>query len=270
MGKPFFLLTVMLLSFMTNAHTCFRERKKMTQDDFTVAYSHYQALGNQNKNIIIMPPTGGINVLDRSYARLFCEYGFNVFVPESWTGDDEYNLEYGIHNRLYQRTQKSIDLILSTIPQNDFVGILGTSVGGLHSATAIGRNSRLQAGFVITGGVDIAAIIVYSEQLAMREAKMKRMQAFGLKSDKEYVTQLRPHILLDGIHFQGHVGKKLGMVIATEDTVVPAKNQFLLRDLWKPQKTILMQGNHFWSIIKTWLFHRQEIVHFFLEAAHRA
>jgi hypothetical protein len=246
------------------AKNFFPERKAIHDNDFSVTFAHYRA--HSPKHILIIPPTGGINFIDESYARNFCAHGFNVMVLERWSGDDEYVYDLGIHNRLYSRVQRAIDVVMAKIPAGDFVGILGTSIGGMHAATAIGRVPRLRAGFVITGGIDIPSIIVRSEQMAMIEGKRKRYELYDYKNDEEYLTQLRPEIKLDGIHFQGHMGKHLGMAIASKDTVVPFHNQELLKNLWHPRKIIIRNSNHFWAIISTWLFHTREIVQFFEEA----
>ncbi len=101
----------------------------------------------------------------------------------------------------------------------------------------------------------------------MLDGKAKRYELFKMKDDADYEKQLRPHILLDAVHMKGHEGKKLGMILATQDTVLPVKNQRILQNIWQPQKLIVLENDHFWAIIKSWLFYQDEIVDFFVESA---
>lgn len=240
---------------------CARKSEKISESDFTVKFTTYRT--DSKLHVILMPPTGGMNFIDRSYARQFCHDGMSVYILESWTGDDEYVIDYSIHNRLYARAQRAIQLVLDSIPNDEVVGILGTSVGGLFAAQAIGSKPRLQTGFSIVGGAHIAEIIVKSTQGAMQKAKEVRKEAFGIKSDEEYLRELDPHIRIDPYYMDGHKGKTLGVVYSPIDAVVPAKNQKLLTDIWKPEKVITIDHNHMWTIIATWLLHQKEISDFF-------
>lgn len=100
------------------------------------------------------------------------------------------------------------------------------------------------------------------------DAKKKRFQIHGFKSNQEYIQALKPHLPLDPLTLpQPSAGKPLGMVIATADTVVPTRNQMLLKKVWLPGMILEVSGNHKFSIIKTWLFHKKKIVDFFRTAS---
>lgn len=250
----------MLIPFSFGSN-CRRDSEKITQDDFTVNFTTYRT--DSRLHVIIMPPTGGMNFIDRSYGRQFCHDGMNSYILENWTGDDEYVIDYTIHNRLYARAQRAIQLIVDSIPEGDSVGILGTSVGALFTAQAIGSKPRLQTGFSIVGGAHIAEIIVTSAQGAMEKAKEVRRKEFHFSSDEEYLKELDPFIKIDPFYMDGHKGKTLGVVHSPLDIVVPAKNQRLLMDIWKPEKIITINHNHMWSIVEAWLLNQKEISDFF-------
>lgn len=253
------------LLMISDAHACDHQQIKLNHEGFEVTVAQY--LTDSNKHIIIIPPTGGINFLDRSYAKNFCQAGFNAHVIERWSDDDEYNLELSIHTRFYARAQRAIEATINSLSAAEFIGMLGTSVGGLHTAVAVGRLEQINAAFVITAGADIAEVIVTSEQQAMVDAKEKRIKMYSFKNEEEYLQKLRPNIVLEPLKFDKHKAKHLGMVYASADTVVPAKNQKLLMDLWQPQKVIEMSNNHMWSIIKSWLFYQDDIIRFFKTAS---
>lgn len=243
---------------------CLRNSEKITLDDFTVKFTTYRT--DSKLHVIIMPPTGGMNFIDRSYARQFCHDGMSTYILENWSGDDEYVIDYSIHNRLYGRAQKAIQMVLNSIPEGEPVGIFGTSVGGLFTAQAIGSKPRLQTGFSIVGGAHIAEIIVRSTQNAMEKAKEVRRKEFHFKTDDEYLQELDPHIKIDPYYMDGHKGKTLGMVYSPLDSVVPAENQRLLMDIWRPEKVITINHNHMWSIVEAWFLHQKGISLFFKES----
>ncbi len=242
------------------AKDCFSEEKKIEHEDFYMTAKFYPYEGSK-QTIIIMPPTGGTNVIDRSYARILCSEGFNVYILDKFTGYDEYNLDLEIHRRYYGRTQRAVDLILSDIPQDHTVSILGTSVGALHAAISTGRIERIKKALIITGGADITGLIVDSDQEIMRVAREKRNKMFGFKTRDDYYSELKKHIELDPLFFEaGYPGKKISMVIADNDTTVPGPYQRLLQKIAKPKRILEMSDNHFWAIVKTWLFHRKFVI----------
>ncbi len=213
------------------------------------------------KALLIIPPTGGTNIIDRSYARTFCAEGYNVYILDHFTDSDEYNLDLDIHKRFYARTQRAIELILSQIPQTHTIGLLGTSVGAFHAAIAAGRNERVGNALLITGGADIAAIVVDSDQEAMRIARRKRNEMFGFKNRDEYYNELRKHIELDPLNYgPQYARKKISLVFATKDTTVPVANQKLLRMVTNSHRVLELHDDHFWAIVKTWLFYKDFVV----------
>lgn len=243
-----------------HARDCFFEKRDFSQEDFFVQTRFYPTQ-NSAKTIIILPPTGGTNIIDRSYARLLCAKGFSVYILDKHTGHDEYNLDLDIHKRYYGRVQRAVDVILNAIPPKNSIGILGTSVGALHAAIAVGRVDRIFSALIITGAADIAATIVDSDQTAMKVAREKRNRMFGFKSRDEYYSTLRKHIELDPLNYESKFPlKKISMVIATKDTTVPVKNQILLQSVARPARILEMENDHYWAIIKTWLFHGDFVV----------
>lgn len=250
------------LGFVSNlqAKDCFFEQKRIEDEDFFVEARHYPYPGS-TKSLLIIPPTGGTNVIDRSYARLFCAEGFDVYILDKWTMYDEYALDLEIHRRYYARTQRAINLILSRIPESHKVGILGTSVGALHASIATGKLPRLTKALFIVGGADITGLIVDSDQKVMKDAREKRNKMFGFKTRDDYYNELKKHIELDPLFFQeGFKGKQISMVIADNDTTVPGPYQRLLEKISGSKRTVEMNDNHFWAIVKTWLFHRDFVL----------
>lgn len=239
------------------------EDLSFNKEGFTVNVRKYSASGKAKESLLIMPPTGGENFLDKDYARKFSDAGFDVFILKDWTGMDEESIDLDLHNRLYDRGQKAIALTLDHV-QVKPVGLLGTSVGGLHAAVAAGMQDRLDSIFVIASGVSIAEIIVNSNQKDMKKLKEERKKKFGYKTDEDYLAALKKNFKFEPTQLgKSFRKKKLGMVVATNDETVPTTNQNKLRQFWKPSKVIEMSNNHFLTIIKSWWYKEDEVLQFF-------
>lgn len=267
--ERFALLVLVLYASSTcylKAHaTCSQVERKITSLDFEASFSDYEPKENSKSLVLIVPPTGGANLIDQSYAKAICKSGIQAVVLNHWANDDEYALELEIHERFYRRAQKAIDLVQTHFSEKE-IGILGTSVGAIHSAIAFARNEKIRSAYLIVGGGDIAAIISHSDLPAMVEAKKARFKMFGFKSDEDYELALKKILPFEPLtmNFQ-RANRKLGMVISTNDLTVPSANQNFLRDAWKPDFTSYSRWNHFWTIVKTWLCDSQDIVRFFAE-----
>jgi hypothetical protein len=257
-----FILFVAQLGILGSlqARDCFFEKKHFQEENF-FTLARFYPVEDSTRTIIILPPTGGTNILDRSYARQLCAHGFNVYILDKYTGFDEYNLDLDIHRRYYGRTQRAIDSIVKDVPDHHTLSIMGTSVGAIHAAISAGRIERIRNALIITGGADVAGLIVDSDQEIMRVAREKRNKMFGFKTRDDYYNELKKHIELDPLNYETNfLRKKISMVIADKDTTVPHIYQRLLRKISQPAHILEMNDNHFWAIVKTWLFHQDFVV----------
>ena len=233
------------------------------QSDFKVQIQQYNCEKSPLKSLLIMPPTGGTNYIDRSYAKKFCNAGYDVYIIESWSKMGEKNPEFTIHQRFYSGAQKAIQVTLEQI-NTPFVGLLGTSVGAMHAAVASNQQPRINAIFSIVGGIPITDIIIHSDQQAMIDLRLQRQKNYGVKNDDDYQKKLDVAFNLEPMKSgELYKTKKFGMVVATKDQTVPTQNQNQLVQFWKPKTIITLNNDHFWGIVKTWLFHSDELVDFF-------
>lgn len=279
---------------LSGKSSCSITEKVIRDQEFSVSYIDHWPGGESGEGsdggagalvrdvVLIIPPTGGTNFIDRSYARSLCRAGLRAVILNHWSEDDEHSYELEIHTRFYNRAQRAIDLLVSEFlggadGDSKFgmkseeegksqvkIGVLGTSVGALHGSVAFARRPEITSGFFIVGGGDIADIIVHSDQGAMKDAKEVRRKKYGFKSDEEYqaaVEKVLPYEPLK-IPFD-RSRKRLGMVISESDQTVPGKNQLLMRDQWKPEVVYSSRWQHMGAIVSTWLFQTDDVVKFF-------
>ncbi len=259
------LILISISSFASE--DCSTTPLTLGEGDFKVKISSYPRAASK-KHILIIPPTGGENFLDRSWARNFCAGGFNAHIIKHWTNDDEMAYDLGIHQRFYSRTQKAIGVVLEHLKDATYIGMMGTSIGGIHTAMAMGIHDRINAAFVITAGADMPAMIANSDQEAMVNAWNRRKELLKIPDKETYINLLRERIEYEPLKLpRKFEGKDLGMIVAMSDTTVPTDNQLKLKDHWKPKTVIEYSNNHFWGIVLSWLWDSGTVVKFFQESA---
>lgn len=249
-----------LLSFYS--FSCSKINRSIIKEDFRISITEY--LNKQSKSIvIIVPPTGGENFIDRSYAKKLCNEGISASILSRWTDSNEYSLEFEIHTRFYKRAQRAVSIIIKEYEKLYSISMLGTSVGGLHTAISCSRFKQISKCFTIVSGANISEIIANTSQEVLVDGKKKRFKMYNIKSDKAYLNKVKKAIPFEPLRLTPPKSKKLGMVLSKTDTVVPSKNQLQLKQLWKPKKYIELNLSHTNSVIYTWLFKSHEVVNFF-------
>lgn len=215
-------------------------------------------------SIYIFPPTGGENIVDRLYARDLALKGFEVFILQNWTGYNIDGIDYELHNSFYQLAQEALNKILNLASTNN-IGILGTSVGALHTSVALTINPKIKTGFIIVGGLSIPEVIVHSDQPAMVELKEKRYKEFGLKNDEQYLKDLSSAFLIEPTkQIVNHAeNKNIGAVISTDDSLVPTKYQENATTFFKASPKYISPLTHVKTVAWYGLFKRKKVINFF-------
>jgi hypothetical protein len=226
----------------------------------------YQPTQTPRGAVIIVPPTGGSNFLDRRYARSLCRAGFESVIITYWQGIDEENLDLAVHERLLRRGQLAISETLEELSSHSFVGILGTSVGAIHGLTALG-STPIDAGFFIAGGAPVSQVIAESSQRELALYRNKRKTEFGFQSTDEYQSALAQAIPqdLEPLYYQDTLrNKSIGFILAKSDDTVPTHLQQQVVDQLNPLTLLKINASHFWAIVKSWWFYEDVIVDFFV------
>ncbi len=244
------------------------DSESLQLQEFDIRLTRHQPQ-NRLGLILIMPPTGGSNFLDRQYAELLCENRFEAIIVEGWRGLGDKSLDLSIHKQLLGRGQQVIQAVLNEFEQ-PFIGILGTSVGALHGMTAFGKDQRIQAAFLIAGGGPIHKVIARSDEETLKMYRKKRMQKFGYSSVEEYEKALSSAIPkeLDALTYAETIAEKpLALVVSDDDQTVSTQFQLNWEQAFEPDETYRFESSHFWTIVKTWWFHEEKIKNFFLKAS---
>jgi hypothetical protein len=231
---------------------------------FSVKTETYRDIKNKSKlAVLILPPTGGVNRIDKSYAKKLCKHDINAYILTDWTGIEERANDLGIHQRHNERAIRAIELVSNSIPESK-IGLLGTSVGGIHAALAIGILGNISSAFIITGGAPLSGIIANSTQEELALLRAERMKKYGFRTTTDYELALEREIPWDPIKTMDHLeDKRLGVVIAMDDDVVPTRYQEFLAQFWAPNYVLRLKGTHASVILKTWAYHSDKVIQFF-------
>ena len=226
----------------------------------------------QKGKVLILPPISGVTYIDKQYARSLCKAGFSAFVIKKWKGMDEESLQLDIHAHLLTTAQKVIAKVIEKKTQpGEFIGILGTSVGAIHSATALGNYDQIQAGFLILGGAPIHKVIAYSDETALKKYRKRRMENFRFKTVEDYALALDKKIPKNvcPLYFSKKAQKKdVFTVIALKDLILPTKYQKELQQAFQSKK-LELSSSHVLSIIKFYFFHSKKMIKFFETSANK-
>lgn len=245
------------------------ERERTAMDGFTVEYLEYPAAQEAVRplTVILLPPTGGINTIDRSYAKAFARRGAKVLVMTAWSGQFEQSVDLGIHQRLHEYGVRGVQLLLETIPKDHSISVLGTSLGGLFASIAAYRFDSIDRVLVIGAGAPIPQLIADSEQAPLVELRAKREDKFGFRSRAEYKMAIEKNFSIDPLSHKRPEAKELGMVVLLEDETVGTTYQLKLKEFWQPKFVVERQNSHFWGIVNTWLHNFDEVVEFVLKGS---
>jgi hypothetical protein len=217
------------------------------------------------RSVIILPPTGGENMLDRGYANALCAAGFQSVLVSGWTHQTDSKLELSVHDEGALRALSAVRHVLDYLnpTRNTQVGILGTSVGALSASLALGFDARLQSSVLIVGGVDLPQIYAHSDERGAVKLREQRMRALGFGTRKNYLAALRQHVRIEPRDFAGHSGPKNVLAfIGSDDTTVPTRNQEELAAVFRAERAVY-SGNHFQTILHTYWRERPRITRFF-------
>lgn len=223
-----------------------------------------------NKAIIIMPPTGGENLLDQKYANQFCSRGFRVLIVESFLVLEDNGPDLAMYDRSALRSLVAIRQTANFLNAtgSNSLGILGTSLGALQASFATVVDPRLNVATFIAGGMGLADIVAASGEPAQAQLREMRMANAKL-NQTQYADQIRQAVHIDVLPLVDTAvlskTKKVLCMVAMNDSYVPTPTQMRLYEAFGRQGVITFEGDHVDSIKRTAIFKSLAIVNFFLQ-----
>ncbi len=240
----------------------------LTQKTRAVDIKIYHPYANDESapTVLILPPTGGENILDRGYANSICNNGMRAVLVSGWEHQLDTDLDPKMHDRGALRALTAIRHVIEFLKPSrpGQIGILGTSVGAMSSALALNYEPRLQVGAMIVGAGRFADVIADSDESGARALREARMKAFGYKNIEEYRAALKASIQTEPGQFVSFSGEKKTMLVTADaDTTVATQYQLEYVSQLNPETHLALAGNHLEAIKTSFLQHCSAITAFF-------
>jgi|GEM_PF-1932515 len=225
--------------------------------------------------IIQLPPTSGVNTLDKFMAKDICYRNMaSMVIMTDLTGFDDENLPPAEdHINAFQRAVSAIkgaQIFAEEHPQIDAnkVALYGVSLGGILGSLAYSVEENLRAAYFLVAGGDVAFILANSTEDRVSRLRRLRMDAEDLPDRKAYEDYLRLYMDHDNMDLTGRIlPETVRMIISDNDTYVPSENQFMLQRSMNDPEARLSKRGHVRTVINNMIFRssRVTMINFFID-----
>ena len=232
-----------------------------------IELDEYESKGS-TRAVIIMPPTGGENLIDQNYGNIFCSQGIRTVIVRSFELFPEEGVDLNMYDIEALRSLAAIRQTAEYLQRTGAksIGLLGTSLGAIQGAFGVMVDDRINTATFIVGGLGLAQIAAASEEPEQAQLRGIRMDMWKLNS-AQYAEKLRQSSHVDAVPFADDPTlaqrKKVLSIVAIGDTYVPTANQYRLYNVWGQQQIITMKLDHVSAVVTTALKHSTEIFDFF-------
>lgn len=225
--------------------------------------------GSNGLAVMILPPTGGVNILDRGYANELCSQGVTAAIVSSWAHQDETSLDFEMHNNGALRALAAARHVVEFLDSSDYesIGILGTSIGAVAGTLVLGFEPRVTAAALIAGGAHFTDIITTSDESGAANLRKARMKKFGYRDLEEYSQAVKKNVWVEPANFIMSLKDIKSLVISADnDSTVLSEYQLELVSLLQTENHIHRSGNHLQVIKDSFCYNRNDITGFFMTA----
>lgn len=230
-----------------------------------IVYEYSGNMSSSNTQVVVLPPTGGINTADRSLARKLCKKGNTVRIFDYQQPTIEFDLT--VHDRAVFTTLKDLDLLFDIFPYPTV--LIGASLGGIYTSLAYGASlqnglfkdlHRIQGIVTVVAGGPLGDVLANSKQEIARDQREQRMKAYNLKTIPEYAAFLNSIIGYNPIKWaQPQKADSILMLTSSNDEFVSAEAQEALWTAWgKPERRVYNVG-HKMTIARAYFFYGDHI-----------
>ena len=206
--------------------------------------------------VIIIPTIEGVTPLENSLSSSYCKQKIAAVVADvnvtelpadlpAWGAEDQNDI------RAIHRLRAIADFLQTDSRINgQQMGTIGLSLGGITASLFAAADARLQSAVITVGGGNLPAILTESDAKQVIRIRDARLSAGTITSLADYEENLHRSIVIDPIYMGSFIGEsRVMMVIADNDTKVPSKHQWALREQIGQPETLQYSGSHLWTLI---------------------
>jgi dienelactone hydrolase len=225
-----------------------------TNTDRQIALDFYDLLGKEKPPVVlVLPMSGGGYSIERHFASYFANRGYAaVIVHRDRIPKDQQMIENlnPMIRRMVLDHKRVIDW-LETVPDVDAgrVGIFGISLGGIKGAMLAPLDNRIQAAIIGLAGGDLPYILAHSTEPGLTKKREEFLKAKSLTPDQAEAA-LRKMLTRDPLLYAPYVDpRKVLLVLARYDTVVPIAKGLELKEKMGNPETIMIPAGHYTAVL---------------------
>ncbi len=209
--------------------------------------------GEKAPVVLVLPMSGGGYGLERHFAAYYANRGYSaVIVHRDKLSKEQQaieNLDPMIHRMILDH-RRVIDW-LETQPEVDArkVGLFGISMGGIKGAMLAPLEGRIGAAVLGLAGGDLPHILAHSTESGVTRRREEFLKAHSL-SPEQAEAELRKILKRDPLLYAPYVDpKRVLLVLARYDTVVPIAKGFELKERMGNPETIVIPAGHYSAVL---------------------
>ena len=203
---------------------------------FDFSYLYYEPKNDvKNRLIVVTPNIKGLTLVEKRMAHKLSKRGYHVIVPMTKIlfNTIDQNTFHAMENLHFYCLSLTVKLIDHFQARDHFarerIGLVGASLGGIRSAMLMGSDDRFRAMFISVAGSDLPRIYSQSQHETLINIRRRHMNFLGINEESDYEQALRENLSLDpSILDQSPYLDNIAMIIANDDKIVPAVNQWKL------------------------------------------
>lgn len=202
--------------------------------------------------ILILPIAGGIDFSVKSFANYFASNCFNCAVVHNKKIDPSRDSEY-VENFLKQAIIENRQVLDYLVQQEKVdenkMGSLGISLGGINAAITAGVDERLKCNVIIIAGGSVADILCYSNDEMLKKPREDIIDRRKINLEQLH-TELSEKIKSDPLRLAHYTdARNILMYVALFDRTVPRRcGTELWNAIGKPELIYTLTG-HYSSVL---------------------
>lgn len=239
------VLLLLMLVFSSQAFACkvsdltLSSTSPIDGAPFELKIKTFTPTNEFNKQVIILPPIGGVTTLESKYANKICARGAAAYVFVNWTNDMEQSVDdLAVHGRGTLRGLFAVELFLKNykLPTR----ILGTSLGGVYAGVAAGKFNLIEKVAIIASGTNLSHILATSTLPDLVNLKKLRFTHFHFNNDSDYAQAIKNNLPIEAENFKSRLSnKKLLFMKTNGDSVIKPQYQNELVQLFLKENRLV-------------------------------
>ena len=237
----------------TISHVQLQALRKVHGTNRFIEVDYYRPVStNRLPIIMVLPMLGGGYELERHFAGYFASHGYAAAIVRRDRRQKQMKVEeLDLLMRQMVIDHRQVVDWIETRSELDSkkLGIFGVSMGGIKGAILIALESRIKAAALGLTGGDLPFIISHTTESGLVRRRAKELEERNITIE-ESEQQLRRIITCDPITYAGYVDpRKVMLVLANNDTVVPIQKGIELKEKMSNPETIFIPGGHYTAVL---------------------